>query len=165
MLKLFAFAGKQIKHVGRSPSLFTLLLASAAIGVLNHPQPAFSQTSFLTALNPDDFICYMKTSDGRVLNLTKLCGGDKETVGGISTTEQSFLDSYRAFLGKRSTRLPAVQAALSLAQQNPQAVLQRAQAVCTALRTGQPQPTTAGQVDGDLFETLAPEYFCPELDE
>ncbi|HEY9896165.1 MAG TPA: hypothetical protein V6D34_12270 [Candidatus Sericytochromatia bacterium] len=165
MLKLFALAGKCVKRTRRSPSLFTFLLASAAIGVLSYPQAALSQASVLTALNPDDFICYMQTSDGRVLNLTKLCGGKEETVGNISTTEQSFLDSYRAFLGKRSTKLPSVQAALLQAQQNPQAVVQRAQAVCTALRTGQPQPATAGQVGEDLFTTLAPEYFCPELDE
>ncbi len=165
MLKLFAFAGKQIRHVGRSPGLFILLLASAAIGVLHNPQAALSQARVLTALNPDDFICYMKTSDGRVLNLTKLCGGKEGTANAFSENDQGFLNDYRAFLSKRSTRSPAAQAALSLAQQNPQSVLQRAQAVCTALRTGQPQPTTAGQVDGDLFETLAPEYFCPELDE
>lgn len=165
MLKLFALAGKRVKRTGRSPSLFTLLLASAAIGVLHAPQVALSQASFLTALNPDDFLCYMQTSDGRVLNLSKLCGGKEGTVNALSTTDQSFLDDYRSFLSKRSTKLPAVKAALLQAQQNPQAVLQRAQAVCTALRTGQPQPTTTGQVGDDLFATLAPEYFCPELDE
>jgi len=164
MLKLFAFARKRVKRTGRSPSLFTLLLASAAIGVLNHP-PALSQSSSLTALNPEDFVCYMQTSDGRVLDLNKLCGGKKGTVNALSTTDQSFLDRYRSYLGKRSTKLPSVQAAQLQAQQNPQAVLQLAQAVCTALRTGQPQPTTAGQVGDDLFTTLAPEYFCPELDD
>ncbi|WP_171575593.1 hypothetical protein [Leptolyngbya sp. Cla-17] len=142
-----------------------MLLASAAIGSLNHPQPAFSQTNFLTALKPEDFICYMKMNDGRVLNLTNLCSGKSETVSDFSTTDQRFLDEYRSFLGKRSAKLPAVQAALLQAQQNPQAVLQRAQAVCTALRTGQPQPTTAEPVGEDLFTTLAPEYFCPELDD
>ncbi|HEY9654853.1 MAG TPA: hypothetical protein V6C50_05125, partial [Crinalium sp.] len=117
-------ARKRVKRTGRSPSLFTLLLASAAIGVLSDPQAALSQASFLTALNPDDFLCYMQTSDGRVLNLSKLCGGKEGTANALSTTDQSFLEDYRSFLGKRSTRLPAVKAALLQAQQNPQAVLQ-----------------------------------------
>ena len=164
MLKLFAFAGKRLKRTGRSLSLFTLLLASAAISVLNHPS-ALSQSRSLIALNPEDFVCYMQTSNGRVLDLNRLCGGKKGTVNALSTTDQSFLDRYRSFLGKRATKLPSVQAAQLQAQQNPQAVLQRAQAVCTALRGGQTEPSTAGQVGDDLFTTLAPEYFCPDLDD
>lgn len=165
MLQLFAFAGKHFKRTKRSHCIFVSLLASTAIGVLHYPQSALAQSSFLTTLNPDDFVCYMQTIDGRVLNLNKLCGAGKGNASAFSTTDQRFLDRFQSLLKQRSTGLPSVKAALSQTQQNPQAVLQRAQAVCTALRTGQSQPSTIGQVGDDLFTTMAPKYYCPDLDD
>jgi hypothetical protein len=162
MLKLFAFPLKHIERIGRSPSI---LLVSGAIAIFSAPSSAWSQSKPLVANNPSDFVCYMQTLNGRVINLNKLCSIDKEQAIALSTTDQRFFDRYQSLLKKRSTALPSVQTALWQAQQNPQAVLQRAQDVCTALRTGQPQSSNQGQVGDDLFATIAPRYYCPDLDD
>lgn len=168
MLKLCGFVTKHVEKIRRSPAIFTLLLASGAIGFFLDQPSALSQSSGFIALNPGDLVCYVQMSDGRVLNLNKWCGATQGNATATTTTDQQFLDRFQAFLSKRSSGIPAlqavIQATLLQVQKNPQAVVKRAQAVCTALRTGQPQPQTA-EVANDLFETLAPNYYCPELDD
>lgn len=165
MLRLFEFAEQRITRTSRSRRFLAVLLAFSAIGVLNHPKSVLSQSNDLMALNPGDLVCYMQTIEGQVINLNKLCGDGKGRVSTLSSLDQRFLDRYQLLLSKRAANLPSVQAALLQAQQNPQAVLQRAQAICTALRTGQPQTQTLGQVGDDLFATMAPKYYCPDLDD
>ena len=159
---------KRIRKLSRSLRSFTALLTvSVSAGVsslLSQQLAALAQPSSLIAVNPGDLVCYMQTSDGRLLNLNKLCGSEQLATS-LSPTDQRFLDRYSALLRRRSMGLPAIQTALLQAQQNPQAVLQRAQAFCAALRTGQFQPNTSGQVGDDLVTTMAPRYYCPELED
>lgn len=148
----------------RSLSITSLLILFSAIGVL-HQRVALSQSNYLVAVDPEDSICYMQTSDGRVLNLSKLCKGRKPVVPTISTVDQQFLERFQEFLERRANGSPAVQTLISQAQQNPQSIIQRAQAVCTALRTGEAQPGFGDQVGDDLYQTMAPDYYCPGLDD
>ncbi len=155
---------KCMKRIERSFSVTSLLIVFSAISVLYQQRVALSQSNYLVAADPGDFICYMQTSNGQIINLSRLCGNSKTFVSTISTVDQQFLQRYQGFLEQRAKGSPMVQALISQAQQNPQSVIQRAQAVCTAIRTGQPRPTS-GQVADDLFQTMAPKHYCPELDD
>lgn len=156
---------KCVRRIRSSLSIASLLLTFSAINVVHHQQPALSQSSDVAAIEPGDFICYIEKSDGRIVNLNKLCDkGRSGSYATVSTTDQRFLENYQRLLRKRLRVSPSVQTALSQIQQNPQAAVQRAQAVCTAIRTGEPQNLQPpGQVDADIFDTLAPKYYCPEL--
>lgn len=157
-----------VNNMERSLNLPGLLIVAATVPMvqLQSVDPAQAQPRVVLA-DVSDFPCYMQTSDGRVMNLGKLCGqGNQPMVAPttVSTVDQQFLQRYRSFLEKRAQSSPAVQTLIAQALQNPQAVVQQAKAVCTALRSGQPQPAS-DQVGDDLFQTMAPKYYCPELDD
>lgn len=156
------------KKMERSLNLPGLLIVATAVPMVQLPSVDLAQAqSWAVLADASDFPCYMQTSDGRVINLGKLCGHGSQSVASppaISTVDQKFLQRYRSFLEKRAQGSPAVQSLISQALQNPQAVVQQAKAVCTALRSGQPQ-LSSDQVGDDLFQTMAPKYYCPELDD
>lgn len=147
-------AMKRVRQIGRS--LITASLAACAIAVLQ-PQSASSRSSDAIATKPSDLICYMQSSNGSVINLSRFCSEDGNTVA-ISTTDQRFLELYQRSLEGRS-------GSRSVQAQNPQSIVERAQAVCIAARSGPSQPQTLGRAGRNSFETLALEYYCPELDE
>lgn len=143
-----------------------LIVATAVPMQFQSVDPVQAQPRAVLA-DVSDFPCYMQTSDGRVMNLGKLCGhGSQPMVAPdtISTVDQKFLQRYRSFLEKRAQGSPAVQTLIAQAVQNPQVVVQQAKAVCTALRSGQPQ-LASDQVADDLFQTMAPKYYCPDLED
>ncbi|MCY7277284.1 MAG: hypothetical protein LH702_27030 [Phormidesmis sp. CAN_BIN44] len=164
MLEMLGFAVKRFRQTRRSLSAVSLLFAACTISVLQAQQSALSQSSGAIAPKPSDLICYMQNSNGSVINLSRFCAEDSNTVA-VSTTDQRFLELYQRSLEKRSSGSQSTQAALTQAQQNPRSVIERAQAVCTALISGQSQPQTFGQVGRDPIETTALEYYCPELGE
>lgn len=164
MLEMFRFTIKRFRQTRRSLSGLSLLLAACAISILQAQQSALSQPSGTIASQPSDLICYMQNSNGSVINLSRFCGGDSNTLV-VSTTDQRFLELYQRSLKKRSSGSRSTPAALTQAQQNPRSVVERAQAVCRGLRSGQSQPQTLRQVGRDPLETTALEYYCPELGE
>lgn len=164
VLEMFRFTIKRFRQTRRSLSALSLLFAACAISILQAQQSALSQPSGSIAPKPSDLICYMQNSNGSVINLSRFCGGDSNIVA-VSTTDQRFLELYRRSLEKRSSGSRSAQAALTQAQQNPRSVVERAQAVCTGLRSGQFQRQTLGQVGRDPLATTALEYYCPELGE
>lgn len=146
-----------------SLKIVSLLLAAWTIASLENPPFALAEVNDLAAIDLEESICYMHTRDGQVVNLNKLCTG-KDTP--ISLTDQRFLEKYQSLLRRRLSVSPAVQTALVQTQQNPQAAVQRAQAICTAIRTGQPQAQPPTElIDADIFDTIAPKYYCPELND
>ena len=164
VLEMLSFAVKRFRQTRRSLRAVSLLFAASAINVLQAQQSALSQPSGAIAPKPSDLICYMQKSNGSVINLSRFCTGDSNTVA-VSTTDQRFLELYQRSLKKRSSGSRSVQAALTQAQQNPRSVVERAQAVCTGLRSGQSQPQTLRQVGRDPLPTTALEYYCPGLGE
>lgn len=110
----------------------------------------------------------MQTGDGRIINLYQLCVDRKSSNTALSTTDRQFLESYQSFLRKRLGTSPLVQTALAQLQQAPQSIVERAKGVCAAIRTGKPQnstPPPQGNIDADLINTMALEYYCPDLDD
>ncbi len=164
MLKMLRFTVKRFRPTRRSLSALILLFTACAISVLQAQQSALSKPSGAIASKPSDLICYMQNSSGSVINLSRFCAGDSD-LAIVSTTDQRFLELYQRSLKKRSSGSRSTQAALTQAQQNPRSVVERAQAVCTGLRSGQSQPQTLKQVGRDPLETTALEYYCPELGE
>ncbi len=159
-----------ISQIGRWVWAMSLLLAPCSISIFYEQQPAVAQLSYLVASDPGDLICYMQTEDGRIINLSKLCVDKQSTYNykAISTTDQQFLRNYQSFLRKRLGTSPLVQTALSQLQQAPQTVVERARRVCAAMSSGVAQnspPPPQGNIDADLINTMAVEYYCPNLDD
>jgi len=123
------------------------------------------QPSGSVAQTPDDYVCYIKTSDGRTIDLGKLCGssGSGRPIA-LEPNDQAFLNSYQLSLSKRLNSSSSD--AVSRVQRNPQAAIERARGICNALSAGksidllQPQ----GNAEVDALNALAPKYYCPEFD-
>lgn len=157
ILEMLESAMKRVRQTRRSLNTI-LLLTACAINILQGQQFALSRSSDAIATKQPDLICYMQSSNGSVINLSRFCAEDGDTVA-ISTTDQRFVELYQRSLERRSSGSPSVQV------QNPQALVERAQAVCTAITNGQSQPQSFRQAGRDSFESLALEYYCPELDD
>jgi hypothetical protein len=124
------------------------------------------QSSGSVAQTPVDYVCYIQTSDGRTIDLGKLCGSSgRARPIALEPNDQAFLNSYQRSLSKRLNS--ASSDAVSRVQQNPQAAIQRARGICNALSAGmsidllQPQ----GNAEVDALNALAPKYYCPEFDD
>jgi len=167
-LEMFEIAAKLITQVGQSVCAASFLLVLGLLSIVYHQQPALSHSVYLVARNLDDSICYMKTEEGQIINLNKLCSNSTSNDTVLSTLDQQFLENYQRFLSKRSTSLPSVQAALLQLQQAPQTVIQRAQQVCANIRAGMLQNSaleSQESADADLINIMALEFYCPDLDE
>ncbi|MBD2386670.1 DUF732 domain-containing protein [Cylindrospermum sp. FACHB-282] len=111
----------------------------------------------------------MQTNEGQIINLSKLCGINKIQVlkSKLSTTDQQFLEDYKSFLRKRQRGLPLINNALSKAQQSPEDIVQHAKRICSSIKTGTPENSQeiSANIDADIINTMAVEYYCPELDD
>jgi hypothetical protein len=123
-----------------------------------------SQYSLSIAQIPVDYVCYIKTSDGRTIDLVKLCGSSgRGRAIALDPKDQAFVNSYQRSLSKRLNSSSFV----SRVQRNPQVVIERARGICNALSAGmsidllQPQ----GNAEVDVLNALAPKYYCPEFDD
>lgn len=162
-----------------------LLLSLTAISLSINPSFASAQPEFQIVQAPEDSYCYFQTSDGRVINVDKLCGvptrDARPPVRGTNNTpvrrtnnarspgrnvsvEEQFLQNFQNSLNRRlsSASKPS---ALSDLQSNPQAFVNQAKQVCQALRSGTTIDKFApqGNPKVDALYSLAPKYFCPEF--
>lgn len=136
------------------------------VGALLFPLPARSQPASPLATNPSDLLCYMQTADGRVINLSRFCGGRNSNTGVFfSASDLAFLEQYQARLRDRLGQSPQAQTALAQAQQNPQALIQRAKGACASMAGGGSATALAspGQIDGKVINDLALNYYCPDM--
>lgn len=154
-------AVKRISKVRQSLCTVSTLLIASSITILHPQPPSLSQSNAV-----GDLICYLQAEDGRIINLSKLCGLTTPSPA-LSVTDQQFLETYRSFLSKRSRTLPSIVAALSQLQQSPQAVVERATRICTDIKSGtlSRDQLPQGAIDSDLINTMALKYYCPELDD
>lgn len=167
---MFKISTLFLKRSRRAIAPINALLLASAILTLSDQPPALSQSTA-----GEDLICYFQTQNGQVLNLSKLCGHSKQKpvvatpapMSALSTTDQQFLETYQGFLSKRAKSSPAAVVALAQSQQSPQAIVERAMKICTAVKTGtlSQGQLPQGSVDSDLINTMAFEYYCPELDD
>jgi hypothetical protein len=116
-----------VQYLGQSKRVFySLVMMSVAFGL------DLSQSSDSVAQIPVDYVCYIQTSDGRTIDLGKLCGssGSGRPIA-LGPKDQDFLNSYQRSLRKRLNSSSSD--ALSRVQRNPQAAIQRAREICKAL--------------------------------
>lgn len=163
-----------------------LLVSLTAISLSISPSFASTQPKFRIAQVPEDSYCYFRTSDGRVINVDKLCGvptrNDPLPARTNNTNrpmqrgntnrppakkvnvEEQFLQNFQNSLNRRlnSASKPS---ALADLQSNPQAFVNQAKQVCQALRSGTAIDKFApqGNPKVDALYSLAPKYFCPEF--
>lgn len=158
-----------MSKIGRFICTVSWLLVHCSIGILGHQKSALSESAYLVAIDPGDLVCYMQTRDGRIINLNKLCiNNNRSNQTVLSTTDQQFLEEYQSFLRKRAGTSPLVSIAFTKLQQSPQAVVERAQEVCATIRSGNQQNSTQQpqrNIDADLINTMAVDYYCPDLDD
>ena len=117
-------------------------------------------------------LCYMRTKDGSLLNLEKLCGRQDIPAQPLSTEEQQFLAEVRRSMQGSF----GAQAAL-----NPSAAINQAKRICGELEAGtfsgyQQSQAETNATYGDpttqfisssqsrAIQTVAPKYFCPGFD-
>lgn len=159
---MFNFVTSSTAKAKRSLGPLSLWVVVSAIVGIGSASTALAESS-----PPSDLLCYLQTENGQLVNLSRFCGSSENQARELSPTDQQFLKVYKGFLSKRSQSLPSVAAALSQVQQSPQTVVARAKRICTDVRSGalsQDQlPQTA--VDSDLMNTMAFEYYCPDLDD
>ena len=150
-----------MQYVRQSKRVFySLVMLSIAFGV------DLSQSSDSVAQIPVDYVCYIQTSDGRTIDLGKLCGSSRSGRPiALGPNDQAFINSYQRSLSKRLNSSSSD--AVSRVQRNPQAAIERARGICNALSAGmsidllQPQ----GNAEVDALNALAPKYYCPEFDD
>lgn len=132
-----------------------------------YSRPAFSQSTRLFIAMDPDLLCFMQTSDGRVVDLSRFCGVERTSIVSLSQVDQQFLERYQALLKRRLGASPQVKVALSQAQSNPGKLIDRARGICAAIRSGTDSTAAAAPQnasDADLISTMAVRYYCPELD-
>jgi hypothetical protein len=143
------------------------LLAVSAI-VAAHPS-ALARSQTVLAIDPRDSLCYLETTDGRVVNLNRICGvGGSRPSSTLSALDRQFLLEYQAVLNRRHGRSAAAKNALSQAQNNPQAVVKRARDTCANIQKGiSPDLAAIGQggVEAPVIKDLALHHYCPDFDD
>jgi len=153
------YSKKSIKALAIATGTLTI----ATVEVFIHQVPAQSRFDYPVVSSSDNPVCYMQLSDGRIFNLHSLCV-DRIPKKPLSTKDKQFIEEYKGFL--RS--YPQAQAALSrLVENNPQSVIQRAAEVCNELKTGVVSDSRVAQpdIDADILNTLASEYYCREFND
>ena len=150
-----------MQSVSRSKQVFysvVMVLSAFAVDLF--------QSSGSLAQIPDDYVCYIQTSDGQTTDLGKLCGRSSSGQPiALQPNDQAFIKNYQQSLSKRLKSSSSD--AVSRLQQNPQAAIERARGICKALSGGmsidllQPQ----GNAEVDALNALAPKYYCPEFDD
>lgn len=155
---------KCFKGIGRSLGIASLLFIGCAIDVLPSQRVALAQPIYPKAVDSNDLLCYMQTTNGQIVNLNKWCGRKpgNSPASFLSGNDQQFLQGYQSFLGKRAKTSPSLQALLSESQKSPQAIVERAKGVCTG--TGPTQRTSDPGTDY-LFQAMALKRYCAGRDD
>jgi len=154
---------KYSKKSIKSLAIATGALILATVEVFIHQVPAQSRFDYPVVPSSDNPVCYMQLLDGRIFNLNSLCV-DRIPKKPLSTKDKQFIEEYKGFM--RS--YPQAQSALSrLVENNPQSIIQRAAEVCKELKTGVVSDSRVAQpdIDADILNTLASEYYCREFND
>ncbi|NJR66570.1 MAG: hypothetical protein HC772_16620 [Leptolyngbyaceae cyanobacterium CRU_2_3] len=159
-------------RVKRMKNLAIFLTLFSLVDIVYGQRPSLSIPNPWIAVDPRDAICYMETQNGQIVDLSQVCGGreiQSTTLSNtFSTTDQQFFNDYQNVLRYRYGQSPSAQTTLSQAQQNPQAIIQRAQRACASIRDGMlPEMALFSErrVDTSLINTLALDHYCPELED
>lgn len=138
-------------------------IALACVQTIAQSFSAVAQSPYPAAPSSENLLCYFETSSGTTLNLERLCGPQSPVPNPLSATDQKFLEEYQGFLRGYPNQVTLAR----LANQNPQAIVDKANKLCNALRVGRPEFNNGGrpEPDADILSSLAPQYYCPEYDD
>jgi len=120
-----------------------------------------------------DYICFMTTSSGQVLDLSgSLCHSKTSQLKDANNPDQAFIEAYK----HQAMRYPAVSDnLLASIQKSPEEDIQQAKSICSNLRSGlsldeikesQSQENNDDRVstiNATIINDLATKYYCPEM--
>ncbi len=142
--------------------LATVVITLAILESTSYQLPVLSESEYS---NIDNLFCYMKTEEGLTLNLENLCKVERQRpTESLSAKDRQFIEDYKKLL----KGYPKAQAALSsLVEKNPQMILRKAAELCKELKTRRFSDSRIANpdVDADILNSLAPEYYCREFDD
>lgn len=117
-----------------------------------------------------DYLCFLTTNSGEVVNLSEsLCGSKTSKFG--SAKDQKFVDAYKNL----AMKYPDVRDNLiGNIQRSPEENIQQAKSVCNDLQSGlsldeiaedraEEQTERVGSINVGIINNLATKYYCPEF--
>jgi hypothetical protein len=156
---------KYVKKYRKAFYLAIGILTVATLESVSYQLPALSGSQPSIASNADNLFCYMQTEEGLILNLETLCEVTRQSpLESLPTKDRQFIEDYKKLL----RGYPKAQAALSsLVEKNPGMIIRKAAEVCNELKTGKFSDSRIAKpdVDADILNSLAPEYYCREFDD
>lgn len=144
--------------------LTTTVLTLVMLAEINQQLPVLSQVEHPTVSNSDNLFCYMQTEDSQIVSLENLCKAKKQPIEPLSSKDRQFIEDYKKLL----RGYPKAQATLSrIVEQNPQAIVRKATELCHELKNGEISDSRIDNpdVDADILNSLAPEYYCRQFDD
>lgn len=128
---------------------------------------------------PSDYLCYMTTSSGQVIDLSDSCRSQNSFTVPTPSIDSLFLRDYKQALTQTATNYNIRELLL---KQSPESKIQYALAVCNGLKAGlsltQVQNLQAeqivktnineftqlsGVINVDIISKLASKYYCPQF--
>ncbi|HEY9709555.1 MAG TPA: hypothetical protein V6D48_15225 [Oculatellaceae cyanobacterium] len=154
-----------IKRFREALYLATVVLTLAILESTSYQLPVLSEAKSSNNSNIDNPFCYMNTEEGLTLNLESLCKVERQRpTESLSAKDRQFIEDYKKFL----KGYPKAQAALSyFVENNPQMIIRKAAEVCNELKTRRFSNSrrTHPDIDADILNSIAPEYYCREFDD
>lgn len=140
--------------------IFLSLISMVTFQLISYQLPVLAKFKQPIAPKINSLVCYMQTESGVVLNLTNLCQPEK-VIQFLSERDRKFIKDYKKLL----VSYPQGQTILSIAEDNPELIIKKASQICNELKTGivSEQRINRPDIDADVLNYIAPEYYCPEF--
>ena len=117
-----------------------------------------------------DYVCFLTTHSGQVVDLSDSLCGNKKNTAAVSTDDQAFIEDYK----RNVMQYPEVRDnLLASAQEAPEQSISHAKRICNDLQAGlsfNEMPNQGGEIDQKtavvntaIINTLASKYYCPEV--
>lgn len=132
----------------------------------------------LSAAQVPDYLCYMTTAAGQVIDLSESCRSQRRLVP-TPSVDSLFLRDYEQAIARIQTNRNIREVLL---KQSPESKIEYAQSVCNGLKAGlsptqvqtlqseqiaRTDPNQVTQLGGvitvNIINMLAPKYYCPEF--
>lgn len=119
-----------------------------------------------------DYVCFLTTQSGQVVDLTDSLCDNKKSTAAVSTNDQAFIEEYK----RNVMQYPEVRDnLLASVQETPEQSISHAKRVCNDLQAGlslSEVPAQDGEIDQKaaivntaIINTLATKYYCPDVKE
>lgn len=137
-------------------------IAAAAISLVS----GFQFQAF--AAEPD-YLCFVTTGAGEVLDLSQALCADKATKSPMASLDKAFIEAYK---DQAMQHADVRDNLIANIQQSPEASIAAAKGVCNDLEAGitlaeikeaqsEDHEAKADEVNSDILNKLATQYYCP----